>query len=99
MRDYAIIPDMTTTLAFNDETYAIRGAIFAVYKALGPGFLEEVYQKALEAEFRHCGIPFEAQKELHVMYRGVLRRRAHDVAELLRRRHRRKVGDADGGTL
>ena len=61
---------MTTTLAFKDETFAIRGAIFAVYKTLGPGFLEDVYQKALEAEFRHCGIPFEAQKELHVMYRG-----------------------------
>ena len=61
---------MIETLAFKDETYAIRGAIFAVCKTLGPGFLEDVYQKALEAEFRHCGIPFEAQKELHVLYRG-----------------------------
>ena len=61
---------MTDTLAYKDETFAIRGAIFAVYKTLGTGFLETVYQKALEAEFRHCGIPFEAQKELHIMYRG-----------------------------
>ena len=47
---------MTETLAFKDETYAIRGAIFAVYKTLGPGFLEDVYQKALEAEFRSKAI-------------------------------------------
>ena len=61
---------MEAPLAFEKETYAIRGAVFAVYKALGSGFLEEVYQRALETEFRHCGIPFEAQKELHVIYRG-----------------------------
>ena len=47
---------MTTTLAFKDETFAIRGAIFAVYRTLGSGFLENVYQKALEAEFLHCGM-------------------------------------------
>ena len=66
----AILPDMQTKITFEDETYAIRGAIFTVYKTLGSGFLEEVYQKALEVEFRHCGIPFEAQKEMHVVYRG-----------------------------
>ena len=61
---------MNNPLAFKDETYAIRGAVFAVYKALGPGFLEEVYQNSLEAELEHRGIPFEAKKELHVTYRG-----------------------------
>ena len=61
---------MNDALAFKDETYAIRGAVFAVYKTLGPGFLEEVYQNALETELDHLGIPFEAKKELHIMYRG-----------------------------
>ena len=61
---------MNDALAFKDETYAIRGAVFAVYKTLGPGFLEEVYQNALETELDLLGIPFEAKKELHIMYRG-----------------------------
>ena len=61
---------MNDALAFKDETYAIRGAVFAVYKTLGPGFLEEVYQNALETELDHLGILFEAKKELHIMYRG-----------------------------
>ena len=61
---------MNDMLAFKDETFAIRGAVFAVYKTLGPGFLEEVYQNAIEAELEHRGIPFEAKRELHVMYRG-----------------------------
>ena len=61
---------MKDALTFKDETYAIRGAVFTVYKTLGPGFLEEVYQNAMEAELDHCGIPFEAKKELHIVYRG-----------------------------
>ena len=61
---------MNDVLAFKDETFAIRGAAFAVYKTLGPGFLEEVYQNAFEAELAYRGIPFEAKRELHVMYRG-----------------------------
>ena len=35
---------------YKDETYAIHGAIFEVYRVLGCGFLEAVYQKALEVE-------------------------------------------------
>ena len=34
---------MNTDLIYEDETYAIRGAIYEVYKSLGTGFLEEVY--------------------------------------------------------
>jgi len=52
------------------ESYAIRGAIFEVYKTLGSGFLEDVYQLALEEELRLRNIPFEAKKPLHIMYKG-----------------------------
>ena len=38
---------MNTDLIYEDETYAIRGAIYEVYKSLGTGYLEEVYQNAL----------------------------------------------------
>ena len=35
---------------FKNECYAIQGAIFEVYKMLGCGFLEAVYQESLELE-------------------------------------------------
>ena len=57
-------------LRFEDETYAIRGAIYEVYKTLGNGFLEEVYQKALEEELRLRDIPFKSQASLRIMYKG-----------------------------
>ena len=52
------------------ETYNIRGAIFAVHNELGNGFLERVYQDALEYEFRERGIPYEREKLIQIMYKG-----------------------------
>ncbi|MCB1977378.1 MAG: GxxExxY protein, partial [Nitrosomonas sp.] len=37
-------------LCFEEETFAIRGAVFAVYREMGCGFLEAVYQECLEKE-------------------------------------------------
>lgn len=55
---------------YTKETYEIRGAIFAVHKELGCGFLERVYQDALEYEFRLRGIPYERECEIQVTYKG-----------------------------
>jgi len=41
-----------------------------VYKTLGAGFLEEVYQNALEKELCLRGIDFEAKRPLHIQYKG-----------------------------
>ena len=41
-----------------------------VYNTLGHGFLEAVYQEALEIELTKRGIPFESQKELRIVYEG-----------------------------
>ena len=61
---------MEEKLIYEEETYAIRGAIFEVYKTLGDGYLEEVYQNALGEELKLRGLPFVAKKQLHVMYKG-----------------------------
>ena len=53
-----------------EESYAITGAAFQVYKTLGSGFLEAVYQEALEIEFQKRNIPFEKEKELKITYLG-----------------------------
>ena len=57
-------------LLFEEETFAIRGAVFEVYRELGCGFLEAVYQECLEQELRAKGIPFRTQPELMLNYKG-----------------------------
>jgi len=59
-------------IIFKEESYAIQGAVFEVYREMGCGFLEAVYQECLEKEFSKRGIPFTAQKELKLMYKDKL---------------------------
>ena len=56
-------------LIYKDESYTIMGACFTVYKEMGCGFLESVYQECLGIEFEFQNIPFESQKELRLTYR------------------------------
>ena len=58
-------------LLLPDEVYAIVGAAMQVHSELGCGFLEAVYQEAMELELTATGIPFEACKELSIFYKGV----------------------------
>ena len=58
-------------IVYKEESYKIVGAAFKVYNALGHGFLEAVYQEALEIEFQKQGIPYEREKELKIYYDGV----------------------------
>ncbi len=57
-------------LMHEHESYAIRGAVFEVYREMGCGFLESVYQECLEQELRLRNIPFAAQPELTLCYKG-----------------------------
>jgi GxxExxY protein len=55
---------------YADEVFGIQGAIFEVYRTLGAGFLEAVYQECLEIEFAARRIPFIAQRPLRLEYKG-----------------------------
>ena len=43
-----------------------------VYNVLGPGFVESVYQEALEMEFQKRKIPYEREKDIDLFYEGAL---------------------------
>ncbi|MEW6506982.1 MAG: GxxExxY protein [Bacteroidota bacterium] len=60
-----------TEIIFKEESYKIIGSCFEVYNELGPGYLEAVYQEALSVEFTKQNIPFVAQGEMNVFYKGI----------------------------
>jgi GxxExxY protein len=59
-----------TMLKFEQESYLIRGAVYEVYREMGCGFLEAVYQECLERELTRQSIPHIAQHELTLHYKG-----------------------------
>ena len=59
-------------LLCREESYAILGACFEVYKEKGCGFLEPVYQECLEIELAFRKVPFKAQPKLGLTYRDQL---------------------------
>jgi len=58
-----------THLIYKDEVYALVGAAMEVHTILGAGFLEPVYQEAMEIECAFRKIPFVPQKILQVHYK------------------------------
>ncbi len=69
-------------LLYKEEVFKIVGAAMEVYNELGPGFLEAVYQEALEIEFLRQGIPFVSQKTLPIKYKEQLLQKSY-VADFL----------------
>ena len=57
-------------MTLSEITYEIRGAIYDVYKALGPGLLESVYEEALVFELEQRGLTVERQKQVPITYKG-----------------------------
>ena len=51
-------------------THTIIGCAMEVHKALGNGFQEVIYQRALEVEMEYRGLNFEREKEMAIHYRG-----------------------------
>jgi GxxExxY protein len=58
-------------ILYKQEAFRIIGACMEVHKNLGCGFLEPVYQEALQHEFDLDKIPFEREKELLINYKGI----------------------------
>lgn len=56
----------------NEITYEIRGAIYEVYKHLGPGLLESVYEEALVYELEKRRLKVERQMDVPIRYDGHL---------------------------
>jgi GxxExxY protein len=57
-------------LLHGDLTFEIIGAAMEVHRVLGPGFLESVYQRGMEAELVRRQVSFECQRRIVVVYKG-----------------------------
>jgi len=66
------MPDLVQDATENDLTYRIIGAAMAVHNSLGPGYKEEVYERALHAELASRDIEAERQFVLEVYHEGAL---------------------------
>jgi GxxExxY protein len=59
-------------LIYKQEAFGLIGACFEVYNEMGCGFLEDVYQEALEDELTRRSIHFVAKPKLEIWYKGRL---------------------------
>lgn len=57
-------------MSSNELTYKIRGAAFAVYRTLGPGLLERVYQEAMAYQLTKDGLSVQCEVPVPVIYDG-----------------------------
>lgn len=59
-----------TQVQIDELTYRINGACIEVHKTIGPGLLENVYQKCLERELTIREINFQSQLNVPIIYKG-----------------------------
>lgn len=57
---------------YQELSHRVIGAAIEVHKTLGPGFPEQIYQAALERELTLSHIPYTAQQEVKVSYKGAV---------------------------
>jgi len=63
---------VTTALKHADVTEQIIGAAFEVHRELGYGFLEKVYQRAMQVELAKRGMKAEVEKKITVCYKNIV---------------------------
>ena len=59
-------------LKYEEITGHILGAAFEVHRALGHGFLEKVYQRAMEVELQQRGLRAELEYPVKVHFKGMV---------------------------
>ena len=69
-------------LIYKEEVFAMIGAAMEVHNTLGSGFLEPVYQEAMEIESTARGLPFVSQKVLQIRYKERILKKEY-VADLI----------------
>ncbi|MBK0371256.1 GxxExxY protein [Flavobacterium agrisoli] len=60
--------DTGAEIFYKEESYKIIGACMKVHRTLGAGFLEAVYEEAVEKEFAVQNIPYKRQVNLELFY-------------------------------
>ncbi len=70
-------PDLRMSLNFyimdeNDISYLIRGAVFTVYNALGPGLLESAYETVLSYVLTEKGLKVKQQVQLPIFFEDII---------------------------
>jgi GxxExxY protein len=65
---------MNREILYKEACYQIQGAVFDVYREMGCGFLESVYQECLAKELSKREIPFVEHPELKLSYKGEILR-------------------------
>jgi GxxExxY protein len=63
---------MSDELLHGEITEKIIGAAFEVYKVLGHGFLESVYQRAMQVELQQLGLQCETERPIKVKFKGAI---------------------------
>ena len=66
-------------LIYKNEAYKIIGAAMEIHNILGSGFLEAVYQEALEIEFKKRGIPFVREPHLKIIYKDITLKKTYEA--------------------
>ena len=61
---------MREDLLYKDESFDIVGAAMEVHHTLGQGFIESVYQEALEIELKDRNVPFKSQSPIEIYYKS-----------------------------
>jgi GxxExxY protein len=68
---------MSESILYKEEVYLINGACMAVHTEKGNGYVEPVYQDCMEIELAHRKIPFDAQRNFPITYRGITLRHTY----------------------
>ncbi len=59
-------------MVHRELSYVVVGLLYKVFNALGYGYREKYYERALARELPRIGLPFETQKAVPLEYEGVV---------------------------